>query len=78
MDEKTRPLSFSRFIPPNTFGPLVTVARADIVAVSVAYDTRSNQSRALLHLRGGSELLVSESFRDAEVQVYGCSGRALP
>ena len=61
---------FYKFTPPATCGPVVCVARADIVAVENAYDPLGNMDRAALHLRGGSTLMVSESFERVCADVY--------
>lgn len=70
--------TFRRFTPPNTHGPEVVVARKNIVAIEQHYDPKFDPGkgtrfawRSLLHLRGGSTLLLSNDWEEVVKTVYG-------
>ena len=53
----------TRFTPPSTTGPHIAVARADVVAIEAShFDPDAQLFRSLIHLRGGSTLLVDDPF----------------
>lgn len=76
-------LMFRVFTPPNKSGPEVVVASEDIVAVEQAHYLESGVPgarsywRALLHLRGGSKILVDQSWESVVRAVYNKEQRQL-
>lgn len=68
--------TFRLFKPPSTHGPDVRVAREDIVAVAQSYDSVRGHWLALLHLRGGSTLLLDNAWSDVVAKVYGAADAA--
>lgn len=63
---------FTRLVQHSHFGPKIAVARDDVVAVEQAeFDQQLQTWRTLLHMRGGSTLLVQDPFDDARAWLAG-------